>query len=360
VGGFGGLRFGGNGECGRVYCGVAIDFAWREPQDLRSEGVGRVTKKILTMCALILLGAMALALAAGPVEAQQTTVWKSEDVSAAPRVMPLWNGKAPGALGDAAEDRPTITVYQPDDFEAGEKKSLPAVIVFPGGSYVSLATNHEGRQLANFFNGAGMVAFVVRYRLGPRYHNPVELGDAQRAVRLVRARAAEFGVNPAKIGALGFSAGGHLVSTLETHFDAGDAHATDPIDRVSCRPDFAVLAYPVISMTADYSHGGSRDNLLGENASMDEWKAMSSEFNVRADTPPTFIFSSSTDDTVPPQNSVAFYSALLAAKVPAELHIFEKAPHGVGMDLADPSVGEWTALMLHWMRGNGFLPAGAE
>jgi acetyl esterase/lipase len=302
---------------------------------------------------ILAAGMLVLSVIGAAVQARQ-------DTSGEPRTMSLWEGKAPGALGDAEEDRPTITLYALPKWEPGEIAPEPAIIVFPGGSYVNLAMNHEGRQMANWVNGAGMVAFVVKYRLGPKYHHPVELGDAQRAVRFVRAHAKEFGVDPARVGALGFSAGGHLVSTLETHFDAGDPKAADIVERMSCRPDFAVLAYPVISMSADYSHSYSRENLLGKDATPEMRKALSSELNVRRDTPPTFIFSSSTDDTVPPQNSVAFYSALLAAKVPAELHIFEKAPHGVGMDLADPSVGEWTALMLHWMRGNEFLPTGAE
>jgi len=315
-----------------------------------------VRKIVFGFAVTVLVCGMGFGQVTAPAAAPLPSTVSAVSQGGAGKTMLLWPEGAPGALGDEDVDKPTLTVFLP----VAPNPTKTGVVVAPGGSYTHLAMEKEGFAFARWLNERGVAAFVLQYRLGPRYHNPVELGDAQRAVRLVRARAAEFGVNPAKIGALGFSAGGHLVSTLETHFDAGDAHATDPIDRVSCRPDFAVLAYPVISMTADYSHGGSRDNLLGENASMDEWKAMSSEFNVRADTPPTFIFSSSTDDTVPPQNSVAFYSALLAAKVPAELHIFEKAPHGVGMDLADPSVGEWTALMLHWMRGNGFLPAGAE
>jgi acetyl esterase/lipase len=268
----------------------------------------------------------------------------------------LWPGKAPGALGDTEEDSPTITLYSP----WSEHDPATAVIVFPGGGYSHLATNHEGRQIANWLNSLGIVAFVVKYRLGPRYHHPVELGDAQRAIRWVRGRAKEFGVLPDKIGVIGFSAGGHLVSTAETHFDPGDPEAPDPIDRVSSRPDFAILAYPVISFVADYSHQGSWQNLLGKDANLDVRRALSNEFNVTAQTPPTFLFSSSTDTVVPPENSVAFYLALRKANVPAELHIFEKAPHGVGLDLDDPSVGEWSKLAIHWIRGNGFLGGALE
>ncbi len=176
-----------------------------------------------------------------------------------------------------------------------------AVIVLPGGSYQHLATNHEGRQIANWLNALGITSFVLKYRLGPRYHHPVELGDAQRAIRMVRARAKEFGVLPDQIGVMGFSAGGHLASTTETHFDAGNPQATDPIERASSRPDFAVLAYPVISFTAEYTHQVSRRNLLGENPAPELVKELSSELNVTPQTPPTFLFSSSTDTVVPPK-----------------------------------------------------------
>ncbi len=281
---------------------------------------------------------------------------QAEEPSAELRTMPLWDGKAPGALGDTDSDRPTITLYSPYSSHA----PTVAVIVFPGGGYAHLATNHEGRQIANWLNAAGITAFVMKYRLGPRYHHPVELGDAQRAIRLVRARAKEFNVSPDKIGVLGFSAGGHLASTTETHFDSGNPQASDPIDRVSSRPDFAVLAYPVISFTAEYTHQGSRTNLLGENPSPELVKELSSELNVTPQTPPTFLFSSNTDTVVPPENSVAFYLALRKAGVPAELHIFEQAPHGVGLDLADPSMGEWSTLLLHWLRERKLLGNGAQ
>ncbi|MGC1659400.1 MAG: alpha/beta hydrolase [Candidatus Acidiferrales bacterium] len=279
-----------------------------------------------------------------------------EDPTAQLQTIPLWTGRAPGALGDADSDHPTLTLYPP----ASNHPPTAAVIVLPGGSYHFLATNHEGRQVANWLNAAGITAFVLRYRLGPRYHHPIELGDAQRAIRLVRSRAKEFGVLSDKIGVMGFSAGGHLASTTETHFDSGNLQASDPIDRVSCRPDFAVLAYAVISMTADFTERGSRENLLGKNPSPELERELSSELNVTPQPPPTFLFSSSTDTLVPAENSVAFYLALRKAKVPAELHIFQNAPHGVGLDLADPSVGEWSTLLLHWFRENKILPVAPD
>lgn len=276
---------------------------------------------------------------------------RHEDPSADLHTIRLWDGAAPGALGDKEEDRPTLTVYEPFD----AKEPTPAVIVMPGGGYGWLATNHEGRQVANWLNGMGITAFVLRYRVGPKYHHPVELGDAQRAIRMVRSRAEEFHVLPDKIGILGFSAGGHLASTAETHFDAGNANSMDPIDRVSSRPDFVVLCYPVISFVAEYAHRGSWENLLGRDANLEMRHSLSNEMQVKKETPPTFLWSSSTDTVVPPENSVAFYLALHKVGVPAELHIFAEAPHGVGLDLQDPSVGEWGSLLRNWLRGRGVL-----
>jgi acetyl esterase/lipase len=287
-----------------------------------------------------------------PQEPVGTSAPSHQDPSAEPRTMRLWESQAPGALGDSDSDRPTITLYAASE----ERRPTAAVIVFPGGSYEYLATNHEGRQVANWLNAMGLNAFVVKYRIGPRYHHPVELGDAQRAIRVVRARAKDFGVLPDEIGVMGFSAGGHLASTAATHFDPGNPQSTDSIDRVSCRPDFAILAYPVISLASEYTHQLSRENLLGENPTPELVRELSSEKNVTRQTPPTFLFSSSTDTVVPPENSVAFYLALRKAGVPSELHIFENAPHGVGLDLADPSVGEWGTLLVHWLRERKVLP----
>jgi len=272
-------------------------------------------------------------------------------MTAEPETMLLWPNGAPGALGNTDADKPSLTVYYPVDPAA----SGTGVVVAPGGGYGFLATNHEGRQVANWLNALGITAFVLRYRLGPRYHHPIELGDAQRAIRLVRSRATEFGIQPDRIGMMGFSAGGHLTSTAGTHFDNGNPSATDPIDRASCRPDFLILGYPVISFTAPYTHQGSEENLLGKNADPKLREELSNELQVTPQTPPTFLLSTDTDTTVPPQNSVAFYLALHKAGVPAELHIFEKGPHGVGLDLNDPALGMWPTLLANWLRGRGLL-----
>ncbi len=267
-----------------------------------------------------------------------------------PQTIRLWNGDAPGAMGHEDKDIPTLTVYA-----ANGKGANVGVVVAPGGGYQGLAMNHEGRQVANFLNSVGITAFVLKYRLGPKYHHPVEIGDAQRAIRMVRSRAAEFKVDADKIGMMGFSAGGHLASSAGTHFDAGKADAADPIDRMSSRPDFLVLGYPVISFTTPYTHKGSLKNLLGDNPDPDLVKSLSSELQVTAQTPPTFLFTTSGDTTVPAENSVMFYLALHKAGVPAELHVFEKGPHGVGLGGMDAALEEWPKLLVLWFRTRGLL-----
>jgi len=268
-----------------------------------------------------------------------------------PETILLWPNGAPGALGNNDTDKPSITVYYPLDPWA----SGTGVVLAPGGSYGMLASNHEGRQVANWFNALGVTVFVLKYRLGPRYHHPIELGDAQRAIRLVRTRAQEFGTQPDRIGMMGFSAGGHLASTVGTHFDGGNSASADPIDRASSRPDFLMLGYPVISMTASYTHQTSKENLLGDNPDPELAQELSNELHVTSQTPPTFLFTTSEDMTVPPENSVAFYLALQKAGVPAELHIFEKGPHGVGLDLGDPVLGAWPTLLANWLRQRRLL-----
>ncbi len=276
---------------------------------------------------------------------------QSEDATSQTRTILLWENGAPGAQGTEDRDRPTLTLYPP----YGRQTARTAVIIAPGGSYITLATNNEGRQVANYLNALGVTAFILRYRLGPRYHHPIELGDAQRAIRLVRARAEEFAVSPERVGMMGFSAGGHLTSTAGTHFDAGDPAAPDPIDRVGSRPDFLILCYPVISFTAAYSHKGSARNLLGENPDPRLLEDLSNELRVTAQTPPTFLFHTSGDTGVPAENSVVFYLALRKAGVAAEMHIFEKGQHGQGLALQDPALAEWPHLLANWLRGRGLL-----
>ena len=268
----------------------------------------------------------------------------------------LWPNGAPGALGDADADKPTLTPYLvPEGRGTGS-----AIVVCPGGGYQHLALDHEGSQVAQWLNSIGVAAFVLQYRLGPRYHHPIELGDAQRAIRTVRNRAAAYRVFPDRIGIMGFSAGGHLASTAATHFDAGNPDAADVIDRVSSRPDFAVLVYPVISLTAPYMHRGSRDNLLGPDADPRLVESLSNELQVTAATPPTFLFHTTTDTVVPVENSVLFYLALRKAGVPAEMHIYERGPHGVGLAATDEALSTWPARLADWLRVRGLLNGGAR
>jgi acetyl esterase/lipase len=267
------------------------------------------------------------------------------------QVIRLWAGAAPGAQGTDESDIPVLTVYLPRTMIA----ATPAMIVCPGGSYTRLATNHEGRQAASYLNSLGMAAFVLRYRLGPRYQHPIELGDAQRAIRMLRSRATEWRLDPRRIGIMGFSAGGHLAMSASTIFDAGDPQAKDDIDRAGSRPDFAVLAYPVISMTAAWTHQGSRRSLLGESPNADLAKRLSGEFAVTKDTPQTFLFHTNQDTTVPAENSVSYFLALRQAGVPAEMHIFEKGGHGVGLANDDPALSPWSVLLASWMRSRGLI-----
>jgi acetyl esterase/lipase len=272
-----------------------------------------------------------------------------------PQTIPLWTDRAPGALGNSDEDKPTLTIYMPNNTTG----PMTAVIIAPGGAYQRLSMNLEGREPANYFNAMGIAAFVLKYRLGPKYHHPVELGDAQRAIRMVRARAAEWHMDSTRIGIMGFSAGGHLATTASTHFDSGNAKAADPIDRASSRPDFAILCYPVISMTESWTHQGSKQNLLGENPSPELARSMSTDTQVTPESPPTFIYQTNADTSVPAENAVTYYLALRKAGVPAEMHIFRNGPHGTGLGLTDPALAEWPKLLANWLRASGFLePAG--
>jgi acetyl esterase/lipase len=218
-----------------------------------------------------------------------------------------------------------------------------------------LAVDHEGKQIAAWLNARGVAAFVLRYRLGPRYHHPIELGDAQRALRLVRYHAADYGIEPDRIGIWGFSAGGHLASTAGTHFDAGQPGAADPIDRMGSRPDFMILAYPVISFVTPYVHRGSMRNLLGDDPDPKLAASLSNETQVTRETPPTFLFHTNSDTGVPAENSVLFYLALRKAGVPAEMHIYERGEHGVGLALSDPVLSSWSRRLGEWMKLHGWM-----
>jgi acetyl esterase/lipase len=275
-------------------------------------------------------------------------------------VIPLWPHGVPGAKGtDSDKDVPTLTIWLPP----ASKATGASIVVCPGGGYTMLAADHEGKQVAEWLNQLGVAAFVLKYRLGPRYHHPAMLDDAGRAIRTVRARASEWGLDPKRIAILGFSAGGHLASTAGTHFDAGKPDSEDPIERVSSRPDRMILVYPVIALATPYGHRGSLRNLLGDNPSQELIENLSNERQVSKDTPPTFLAHTNADAGVPAENSLLFVMALRKARVPVELHLFERGPHGLGLGggtatfriPAEPSFQAWPQLCGTWLKNQGFL-----
>lgn len=261
----------------------------------------------------------------------------------------LWPNGAPGAKGGAEADKPSLTVFLP-----ASNPTKTGVVIAPGGGYAMLAIEKEGYAFAKWLNARGVAAFVLKYRLGPEYRHPIELGDAQRAIRMVRANAAGYGVAANHIGMMGFSAGGHLTATAGTHFDAGRADAPDAIDRQGSRPDFLVLAYPVITLMTPAAHMGSRSYLLGKAPAPALVRSLSAETQVTKQTPPTFLFATTDDDVVPVMNSVAFYTALVKAGVPAEMHLFQKGAHGVGLAAGMPALSVWSDLLIKWMRERGY------
>ena len=235
-------------------------------------------------------------------------------------------------------DRPELTPYLADKAKA----SGAAVVICPGGGYGALAMDHEGLQIARWLNSMGIHAFVLKYRLGPRHQHPAMLDDVSEAFRLVRKRAAEWGVDSRRVGVWGFSAGGHLASTISTHFTP------------DTRPDFAILSYPVITCTEEWKHKGSCRNLLGgDNPDPKLADLMSNEKQVTKDTPPTFIFHTTDDATVPVENALAYYAALRKNGVEVEMHIFEHGRHGVGLAPGDWVLSSWADLLAKWLVRHG-------
>ncbi|MHC4728414.1 MAG: alpha/beta hydrolase, partial [Planctomycetota bacterium] len=270
------------------------------------------------------------------------------------KVEPLWADGAPGAKGTEDGDKPNLAIYLPTK----EKATGAAVVICPGGGYGHLAMDHEGHQIAQWLNSFGVAGFILQYRhskSGSGYGHPAPLQDAQRAVRMVRARAREWKVDPGRIGILGFSAGGHLASSAGTHFQNRYYDVKDSIDRVSCRPDFMILIYPVISFTEWCTHKGSRRNLLGNNLRKHLIENLSNEKQVTPETPPTFLVHGNDDKGVPSENSILFYLALRKAKVPAEMHIYENGRHGFGLGNQFGAVSSWPLRCEEWMRGRGLL-----
>ena len=272
------------------------------------------------------------------------------------QVIQLWPDAAPGARGHEGQDKPTLTCFAPD----AAKASGAAVVICPGGGYQNLAP-HEGEGYARWLADNGIAGFVLKYRLGSGgYRHPAMLQDAARAVRVVRSRAAEWKLDAKKIGIIGSSAGGHLASTLLTHFDNGTADAADPIERVSSRPDLGILCYAVITM-GPFTHQGSRNNLLGTNPSPELVKSLSNELQVTQNTPPCFIWHTYEDNVVPVENSLQFAEALRKAHVPFDLHIYQKGGHGMGLGVREYTPGmsaqlhPWTRDCLYWLKEHGFV-----
>jgi acetyl esterase/lipase len=264
----------------------------------------------------------------------------------------LWPEGAPGALGKEDKDIPTLTPYLPDPGKA----TGAAIVICPGGGYGMLAP-HEGGQYARFLNEYGIAGFVLKYRLGSGgYRHPAMLQDAARAVRTVRARAGEWQVDPKRIGIMGSSAGGHLASTLLTHFDSGQADAADPIERQSSRPDLGILCYAVISL-GKFTHQGSKHNLLGPDPSPELVRLLSNELQVTKETPPCFIWHTYEDNAVPVENSLQFAEALRKAGVPCDLHIYQKGQHGIGLGSSNWNSEKrhpWTRDCIFWLQAQGF------
>ena len=263
----------------------------------------------------------------------------------------LWPAGAPGALGSEPVDVPTLTPYLPPK----EKMSGAAIIVCPGGGYTHLA-EHEGAPVAEWLNSLGVTAFVLKYRLGPRYHHPAPMQDAARAIRIVRARAVEWGLDPQRIGILGFSAGGHVASTAGTHFDSGKPDAPDPIERFNSRPNLMILIYPVITMR-EKAHAGSKANLLGPAPTPELITLLSNDEQVTKETPPTLLVHTMTDSVVPVENSLLFITALRKAGVPFEFHLYERGPHGFGLGNKDSILATWPDRCADWLRLHGFVAA---
>ena len=288
-----------------------------------------------------------------PLSAQET---KNESSKSTRKTELLWPDGAPGAGGKEDGDCPELIITRVDS-----DVPTAAVVILPGGGYHGHAMGHEGYDFANWFADLGIQSAICTYRLrgkgneGKGYGHPRPMQDAQRAIQTLRARAKEFGIDPKRIGVIGFSAGGHLCSTVSTHFVLGEASAEDPIARVSSRPDFSILCYPVIAFDKPYTHRGSQRNLIGGDATPELIELLSNERQVSSDTPPTFLFHTAEDKVVPAENSLQYYLALQRNGVSSELHIFPEGRHGVGLAGDLPGASQWPALCQSWLKRIGVI-----
>ncbi len=316
----------------------------------------------MPLCRIVFIATLAL-LASAPLSAADSAA-KSSAPAPAPKATPyplilgsirLYSGDAPGALGQRPQDIPTLTPFPANP----AKHNGATMLILPGGGYGSLA-EHEGTGYAEFFAAHGITAYVLKYRLGSNgYRHPIMLNDAARALRLLRAFAKRDGLDPARIGVIGSSAGGHLAATLATHFNPTLLHgptlnAADPVDAESSRPDLAILCYPVISL-GEFAHAGSRRNLLGDNPSAELVRTLSNELQVTSETPPTFLWHTVEDKAVPIENSLLFASALRKAGVPFSLHVYENGPHGLGLGRSGREAPPWADQLLYWFQERKFV-----
>ena len=286
----------------------------------------------------------------------------SISVNAQDKVLKVWPNGAPDDNGMKEPEEKYDGVRVRNVSEAEMYVYLPektkntgaAVVICPGGGYWIEAMDHEGYDMAKWLSERGVAGIVLKYRL-PYGHDKIPSEDARRAMRIVRSNAADWGINPGKIGIAGSSAGGHLASTVGTRFDTGIKESKDPLEWVSCRPDFMLLLYPVITFRESFGHMGSRKNLIGEG---NDWKMVekySNELHVTPDTPPAFLVLADDDTAVPPRNSVEFYLALKKDGVPAEMHIFQQGGHGFGMTKKDLPADQWPNLFYDWLKASKII-----
>lgn len=272
-------------------------------------------------------------------------------VAAEPKTELLWPAGAPGAKDDRDPDKPAITVHLP----APEKANGTAVVICPGGGYGALMMSYEGHDIAKWLNQYGIAGIVLKYRISP-YRHPAPMLDGQRAMRMARARAKEWNIDPKRIGIMGFSAGGHVAATVGTHFDAGDPKVADPIEQASSRPDFLVLVYPVITMS-DKGGGICRETLLGKTPTAADIDLVSNEKQVTDQTPPAFLVHAKTDQLVPVLHSAMFYEALKAHQVPVEFLELPTGAHGLGCGKGE-LWAEWQAKCLEWFKARRLVGGG--
>ncbi|MEM7476474.1 MAG: alpha/beta hydrolase [Planctomycetota bacterium] len=279
-----------------------------------------------------------------------TAAGNAEAGKVEPITVRLWEGDAPEANGQEEKDVPTAIVYLPHS-----TTPTGAIVIYPGGGYGGLAMGHEGHDIAAWANSMGLAGVIVNYRhRGKGYGHPCPMLDAQRAIRMTRSKAKEWNIDPAKVGVLGFSAGGHLTTTVLTHFDEGDKTAEDSVDQESCLSNFGVVCYAVVAFDQEYTHKGSQRNLLGQDASQELVDSLSNEKQVKPKTPPCFVWHTAEDKAVPAENSLVFYSALVKQGISAELHVFPKGRHGIGLGASVEGANKWPELCHAWLQRNGF------